>query len=75
MRHPLTGYVLDVTPEMNRITVRNEDIPGTMVSKVIDYRVRDVAALARIKPGDVIHATMVTDDAYWLEDIRVTGKR
>ena len=27
------------------------------------------------KPGDVIHATMVTDDAYWLEDIRVTGKR
>jgi Cu/Ag efflux protein CusF len=75
MRHPLTGYVLEVTPEMNRITVRNEDIPGTMVSMVMDYRVRDVAALARIKPGDVIQATMVTDDAYWLEDIRVTGKR
>jgi Cu/Ag efflux protein CusF len=75
MRHPLTGYVLEVTPEMNRITVRNEEIPGTMVSMVMDYRVRDVAALARIKPGDVIQATMVTDDAYWLEDIRVTGKR
>jgi len=57
MRHALTGYVLEVTPEMNRITVRNEDIPGTMVSMVMDYRVRDVAALARIKPGDVIQAT------------------
>ena len=25
------------------------------------------------KPGDVIHATMVTDDAYWLEDIGAKG--
>ena len=25
LRHPLTGYVLEVTPEMNRITVRNDD--------------------------------------------------
>jgi len=33
------------------------------------------AALAVVKPGDVIKATMVTDDAYWLEDIHVTGKR
>jgi Cu/Ag efflux protein CusF len=74
-RHALTGYVLEVTPEMNRITVRNADIPGTMVSMVMDYRVKNAAALAEIKPGDRIEATMVTDDAYWLEDIRVTGRR
>lgn len=74
-RHALTGYVLEVTPEMNRITVRNADIPGTMMSMVMDYRVRDAAALEGIKPGDLIQATMVSDDAYWLEDIRVTGKR
>ena len=73
-RHALAGYVLEVTPEMNRITVRNVDIPGTMASMVMDYRVTDAARLAGIKPGDVIQATMVTDDAYWLEDIRVTGK-
>jgi Cu/Ag efflux protein CusF len=42
---------------------------------VMDYRVKDAAALTAIKPGDVIEATMVTDDAYWLENIRVTGKR
>ena len=75
MRHALSGYVLEVTPEVNRITVRNADIPGTMTSMVMDYRVRDAAALAKIQPGDVIEAPMVTDDAYWLEDIRVTGKR
>ncbi len=74
-RHVVTGYVLEVTPEMNRITVRNADIPGTMASMVMDYRVRDATALAGIKPGDLIQATMVTDDAYWLEDIRVTGKK
>ena len=74
-RHPLTGYVLEVTPEMNRITVRNVDIPNTMTSMVMDYRVKSAAALAAVKPGDIIEATMVTDDAYWLEDIRVTGKR
>jgi PDZ domain-containing secreted protein len=30
IRHALTGYILEVTPEMNRITVRNADIPGIM---------------------------------------------
>jgi Cu/Ag efflux protein CusF len=74
-RHALTGYVLEVTPEMNRITVRNADIPGVMASMVMDYRVKDGASLARIKPGDTIEATMVTDGGYGLEDIKVTGKR
>jgi len=69
-RHALTGYVLEVTPEMNRITVRNADIPGTMTSMVMDYRVSDAAVLTGIKPGDLIQATMVSDDAYWLEDIK-----
>jgi Cu/Ag efflux protein CusF len=73
-RHPLTGYVLEVTPEMNRITVRNADMSGTMASMVMDYRVKETSALTGIKPGDTIQATMVSDDSYWLEDITVTGK-
>ena len=75
MQHAMTGYVLEVTPEMNRITVRNADIPGTMSSMVMDYRVKNGTVLAGIKQGDVIEATMVMDDAYWLEDIKVTGTR
>ena len=74
VRHVLTGYVLEATPDLNRITVRNVDMPGTMASMVMDYRVKNAAALAGIKAGDVIQATMVVDDAYWLEDIKVTGK-
>jgi len=72
--HLLTGYVLEVTPEMNRITVRNADMPGTMASMVMDYQLKDAAALGGVKPGDVIQATMVVDDGYWLEGIKVTGK-
>jgi Cu/Ag efflux protein CusF len=75
MRHPLTGYVLEVMPEMNRITVRNTDVPGVMTSMVMDYRVKNPASLAGIKPGDTIQATMVMDGGYWLEDLKVTGKR
>jgi Cu/Ag efflux protein CusF len=60
---------------MNRVTVRNADIPGTMRSMVMDYQVKDAAILREIQPGDVIQATMVMDDAYWLENIKVTGKR
>ena len=74
-RHALAGYVLEVTPEMNRITVRNADIHGTMASMVMDYRVKDAASLAGIKPGDIIQATMVMNGGNWLEDIKVTGKR
>ena len=73
--HALTGYVLEVTPEMNRITVRNADVPGIMASMVMDYRVKDAASLAGIKPGDIIQATMVMDGGNGLEDIKVTGKR
>jgi len=75
MRHPLTGYVLEVKPDLNRITVRNADIPGVMASMVMDYRVKDVGTLNGIKPGDSIQATMVMDGGYWLEDIKVVGSR
>src|SRR5579872_5849797 len=75
MRQALTGYVLEVNPDLNRITVRNADMPGVMASMVMDYRVRDAGALNGIKPGDSIQATMVMDGGYWLEDIKVVGSR
>jgi Cu/Ag efflux protein CusF len=77
MRHALTGYVLEVTPEMNRITVRNADVPGIMASMVMDYRVTGPTSLAAIRTGDIIQATMVVDKdgGYRLEDIKVTGRR
>src|SRR5439155_21659362 len=73
MRHAMTGYVLEVAPDVNRITVRNAEIPA-MHSMVMDYCVKNATALAGIHPGDVIQATMVADGTYWPEDIKVTGK-
>ena len=75
MRQVLTGYVLEVNPELNRITIRNTDMPGVMASMVMDYHVKDAGALTGITPGDTIQATMVMDGGYWLEEIKVTGKR
>jgi Cu/Ag efflux protein CusF len=75
MRDALTGYVLEVNPDLNRITVRNADMPGVMASMVMDYRAKDSGALARIKPRDTIQATMVMDGGYWLEDIKLIGRR
>ena len=74
MRHTLTGYVLEVTPEMNRLTVRNADLPGIMTSMVMDYQVKDAAAIAGIKAGDTIQATAIMDGTFSLEEIKVTGK-
>jgi Cu/Ag efflux protein CusF len=75
MRHELTGYVLEVNPELNRITIRNADMPGVLASMVMDYEVKDARVLAGIKRGDTIQATMVMDGGYWLENIKVTGRR
>ena len=74
IRAALTGYVLEVKPDVNRITVRNDAIPE-MRSMVMDYCVKNGAALAGIHPGDSIQATMIADDTYCLEEIKVTGKQ
>jgi Cu/Ag efflux protein CusF len=75
MRHPMTGYVLEVRPEKNIVTVRNDDMPGVMRAMVMDYPVKGTTMLKELKPGDLIQATMVMDNSYWLENIKVTGKR
>jgi hypothetical protein len=41
----------------------------------MDYRVMDAATLAGIKSGDVIQATVVRNEAYWVEDMGCPGKR
>ena len=75
MKHALTGYVLEVNPELSRITVRNDDIPRVMAPMVMDYQVKDAGTLTGIKPGDTIQATMVIGSGYSLEDIKVTSRR
>jgi Cu/Ag efflux protein CusF len=43
----------------------------------MDYEVKDPAALSRVKVGETIHATLVSDgDNLWqLENVTVTEKK
>jgi Cu/Ag efflux protein CusF len=54
VRHPVTGCVLEVKPDTNMMTVRNDDMPGVMRAMVMDYRVKDAATLKELKPGTVL---------------------
>ncbi len=76
MRHPMRAMVLEVRPEARRITLRNEAVPGVMSEQVAEYNVTDSGALADLKPGDEIYATMVIDknDHWYAEDIKISKK-
>lgn len=71
----MTGYVLEVRPDTNTVTGRNDDTAGGMKAMVMDYPVKGAATLKELKPGDLIRARMVMDDSHWLKNIKLTGKR
>jgi Cu/Ag efflux protein CusF len=74
--YTLTGFVLQVMPQSKRVSVANDDIPGFMQPMVMDYEVADLAALASLKRGDEIHATLLSDGAQqWvLQDVTVNNR-
>ena len=76
MRHPMRAMVLEVRPEAKRVTLRNQAVPGVMSEQVAEYSITDLGALADLKPGDEIYATMVIDknDHWYAEDIRIVKK-
>jgi len=73
MRHELTGTVVAVNAKPHKLTVHNEDMPGVMRAMDMDYDVKDPAILTTLKPGDAIHATLLTngDDVWLLENVAV----
>jgi Cu/Ag efflux protein CusF len=77
MRHELTGVVLAIRPEMHKLSVHNQDVPGMMPPMDMDYDVKDPAALSQVKVGEMIHATLVTDgnDLWQLENITAAEKK
>jgi Cu/Ag efflux protein CusF len=77
MRHELTGVVIAIKPETHKLSVHNQEIPDMMRAMDMDYDVKDPAALSRVKVGETIHATLVSDgDNLWqLENITVTEKK
>jgi Cu/Ag efflux protein CusF len=69
----MTGVVVQVMPQTKKVSVANDDIPGFMSPMTMEYDVADPAALANLKRGDKIHATLLSDGAqqWGLRDITV----
>jgi hypothetical protein len=54
--------VIWVRPESKKIRVYNEEIPGFLTPRVMDYEVRDQTTLSDLRRLDTIHATLLTDN-------------
>jgi len=74
-RYEMSGLVTAVNAESKKISVYNEDIPGFLNPRDMEYEVRVQTTLSNIKLGDTIHATLLSDnEEIWvLEDPVVTG--
>ncbi len=74
-RYEMSGLVTAVKAESKKISVYNEDIPGFLKPRDMEYEVRVQTTLSNIKVGDTIHATLLSDneEVWVLEDPVVTG--
>ena len=74
-RYPLVGQVVAVNPSRQELTVKHEDIRGFMPGMTMPFRVKDPAQVAASKPGDLIRATLVIEEASgYLEEVTKTGE-
>ncbi len=73
-RHPLTGQILLLRPDIREVRIHHDPIPGYMGEMTMSLGVQDAAALDGLVPGDLVEATLVvTSTNAWLEDLRKTG--
>ncbi|HEX6505830.1 MAG TPA: copper-binding protein [Terriglobales bacterium] len=74
-RYSMTGLVVAVHPESGTASVHNDNIPGFMQAMEMEYRISDPAMLPRLKRGDNIRATLVSDgrNLWQLENVVVTS--
>jgi Cu/Ag efflux protein CusF len=73
-RYGMTGTVGQVQPADQMVEVHNDEIPGFMTPMKMDYLVKDTHILAKLKPGDHIKATLVSDgqNTWELQEIVIT---
>ena len=72
-RYALKGKVVSVDRAKSEVLVEHEDIPGYMPAMTMEFPVRDAEALKVMEAGDGLQAALVvTDDAYWLDQIAIS---
>jgi protein SCO1/2 len=71
--YPLVGVVRSVDAGAKRVVIRHEEIPGFMPQMTMPFSVADANALAAVRPGDKVSATLkVRGDHSELADLTVT---
>ena len=69
--YPLRGVITARNPQQATITVNHEAIPGFMEAMIMDYPVRGAAVDRLPANGSRVTARLhVTDDAFWVTDVR-----
>ncbi|MBV8206600.1 MAG: copper-binding protein [Acidobacteria bacterium] len=70
----LEGRIIGIDKAHHMVNVDSKAIPGYMDAMRMDYSIPDDAALASLKAGDQIEATLkVSEDRTWLESIRIVS--
>jgi protein SCO1/2 len=72
-RYELTGTIVAVDRDAQKVTVRHDAIPGLMEAMTMPFRVRDGRMMHALEPGRQLSADLVVaGKASWLENLVVT---
>jgi len=73
--YPARGVVEKIAPDLSRVTIQHEDIPGYMQGMTMDFKVQNTNEFNGISPGNQITFTLVigTNDE-WIENVKPTGQ-
>ena len=67
--YAFTGIVTEVKPEARKIVVHSTHVRGRMKPAERDYTLKDEAVFPKVREGDYVHATLLTDhEGVWMLD-------
>lgn len=80
-RYPFTGRVVSIDAQAESAIIDGDAIPGYMDAMAMSYKVKPVATLSHLTPGDSISAEVVVQHDsdsemppdYWLENVKVVS--
>jgi protein SCO1/2 len=74
-RYDLSGKVISVDSDSNRVTIAHDEIAGFMQAMTMPFAVQDPSELESVSPGDQVEAILVVSDKRsWLENLVVLQK-
>jgi protein SCO1/2 len=74
-RYDLSGKVMSVDPDSNRVTIAHDEIEGFMQAMTMPFAVQDPSELESVSPGDQVEAILVvSDERSWVENLVILQK-